>query len=418
MLIDEHSLIDQASLSTILGITINQIQALVRDRVFREVSAGHFQLVQTIQAWSAYLSKCNTSNGGFRKNITLENKQSYLGCSGSADSQLIIHPKAIPWGDFGNKSREETGLSINQYLESAYSDSDVIGQWMKTNNTHFLPHLVPNKVDNQHIDKNRGYPADLYTPLGIIEFDRKYGGVVCDAINILEAADQNSSIAALGHYISSGLEQGKRVAFVSFENPKHALAKLEQYGFGSLESYLKKEQLIYIYYTPLFTKALSLSFDYRRLFEEIDQIGGQEITRVAFANCEVLFNLQSVPLAKASAIKLLSATENKKFTTLGSYIRREDSGQKNLTQACESTLISYITIDKCGDNGTSLYQFAVRKSLNMATEDTLKLKLLKQYGFVKEDAAVCEIPKKYISDIKHNIFHNMYQHWSDNRSTH
>jgi hypothetical protein len=277
---------------------------------------------------------------------------------------------------------------IFQHLESAYPNRNENGQWKKTNSTPVSPCLEPDKFDCQRIDNNSGNPAGLYTPLGITEFDRKYGGIVYGAFNIMEAVDQDSSITTLGHYISSGLEKGEQVVFVSFENPRHALAKLEQYGFGSFDSYLKNEQLIYIYYKPLFTKSLCLSFNYRILFEEIERIAGQEITRLAFDNCEVLFNLQSVSLARASAFKLLSATENKKYTTLGSYIRREESDQKNLIEACESIIISYIAIDRCDDNETGFsetgfYQFTVRKSLNMATEDKLKLKLLKQQGFVE-----------------------------------
>ena len=271
---------------------------------------------------------------------------------------------------------------------SVYFNSDVIGQRKKTNNTPVSTSLEPNKFDDKSIEFKREESAVLYIPLGINEFDRKYGGIVCGAINIVEAADQDSSIATLGHYISGGLEKGEQVALVSFENPRHALAKLGQYGFGSFDSYLKNEQLIYIYYKPLFTKSLCLSFNYRRLFEEIERIAGREITRLAFDNCEVLFNLQSVPLARASAIKLLSVTENKKYTTFGSYINRKESDQKNLIEACESTIISYIKIDRCEDNEAGFYeadfyQFTVRKSLNMATDDKLKLKLLKQQGFVE-----------------------------------
>jgi hypothetical protein len=228
------------------------------------------------------------------------------------------------------------------------------------------------------------YPNhDIFTPSGIDAYDAKFGGLVLNSLNLFKTNNYEAGIATIGAFISQGLNNGERVALVGFSNPKHIFYKLARYGYTNLEKHLDNEQLVYLYYKPFFEKQLSLSIDYGEMLDELVEISGPGITRLALDNCEVMFNNQSQKLAKTSAIKLLLATERRSFTTLGTFSNENIGTDYDLGQVCESTMASYITVEQDSENNSNLFHFTAKKSPDVYKKNTLRLELTTGIGFIQ-----------------------------------
>ncbi|MES9837874.1 MAG: hypothetical protein AB2665_13470 [Candidatus Thiodiazotropha sp.] len=241
----------------------------------------------------------------------------------------------------------------------------------------------PLKVDLPQTPANNIPAEELFLPSGIDPYDRRFGGLVLNSLNLFQTSDYESGIAALGSFITNGLINGERVTLASFQHPKHLLYKLSLYGFSDLDTYLENEQLVYLYYKPFFEKSLSLSLDYGRMFDEITKISSCGIKRVALDNCEALFNKQSHQLAKSSAIKLLLAAERREFTTLGTFVNERIDSDNDLDKVCSSTMTSFTKIDKQVVQQKDLYRFLVEKSPNICFNNAMIIELKVGHGFVR-----------------------------------
>jgi hypothetical protein len=230
------------------------------------------------------------------------------------------------------------------------------------------------KLNNRH--------NDIFTPSGIAAYDIYFGGLVLNSLNLFRTSSYEASIVALGAFISHGLRNDERVSLVGFSNPKHIIYKLARYGYTDLEKYINSEQLVYLYYKPFFEKQIGLSTGYGEMVDELIDLSGQDISRLALDNCEIMFNQQSQKLAKTSAIKLLLATERRSFTTLGVFTNESVVTDYLLDQICESTMESYASIERDSKGDNNLFRFTVKKSPETLKTKTICLELNTGIGFV------------------------------------
>ena len=105
-------------------------------------------------------------------------------------------------------------------------------------------------------------------PWGIYAFDNEFVGLPKLTFNLLRTCNLQANISAIGHFLKSGIELDQCVALIGFEHPNYMLANFKEAGF-CFDNELLSQQLIYLYYKPLFSYSLCYVTDYRKLFDEI-----------------------------------------------------------------------------------------------------------------------------------------------------
>lgn len=163
------------------------------------------------------------------------------------------------------------------------------------------------------------------------------------AFNLLRVSSRGATVLAIGHFLQAGLERDQRVALVSFDHPGHLLAGFREAGFY-FDRALLAEQLIYLYYKPVFSLSLNLSTNYRQLYSEIARLSNGQVSRIAFLNAEVLFNLESHLLAVSSADKLMAAFSSEHCSVLGIYHGFDTPAHHLLHQVSKASMSSYLEI--------------------------------------------------------------------------
>jgi hypothetical protein len=220
-----------------------------------------------------------------------------------------------------------------------------------------------------------------HEPWGLEEFDRRFGGLAGGTFNMLAAPNYDTALAAIGHFLARGLQKKQRAALITLDNPRFTFSKLAMYGFNC-ETAMKSERLIYLYYKPAFTQALSCSTDYKALISEILGLAGP-IHRMAFLNAELLFNLQTEYLARVSASKLTAETGCGSITTLGCYISQATHSCTLLDAACNSLMPSYLLLRSGTGQHARQYTLEWRKSPFASVCGESKLELKPGVGYVK-----------------------------------
>lgn len=188
----------------------------------------------------------------------------------------------------------------------------------------------------QDIDKARAVAQEL------AEFYRENGGLMDNHVNILNVPDLAYATLAAGQFLTEGLQQNERVALVSFEHPDRLFSRLAEAGL-SLDDALETEQLIYLYYKPDVAHSLNLSVDYRELFREVTQLGGEEVKRLVLFNVDALINANSEHLVHSSLHQLIYAANHFQVTLLGLFIASGQVGER-IDEGCRTTLPGYFVL--------------------------------------------------------------------------
>jgi hypothetical protein len=219
-----------------------------------------------------------------------------------------------------------------------------------------------------------------YVPWGIDEFDRRHGGLVGQAFNLLAAPNHDAGMVAVGHFLAAGLDRQSRVCLVAFDNPDPVLAKLSYYGFEFADA-IVSERFVYLYYKSTFVPALSCATDYLSVLGEIRALAGP-IERLAFFNADMLFNLQSEYLARASAAKFAAAGVMP--TALGYYSRPDKAAHTLLDAVCASAMPSHLELHANSHNNShQQYVLTCRKGPFARAASPCLLELKPGQGYAK-----------------------------------
>ncbi len=170
---------------------------------------------------------------------------------------------------------------------------------------------------------------------------------VDNIFNMVRTTDSRSGLLVIGQFIQEALDKGEKAVFISFSNPVQTLEVFKSMGFFFEEAILK-ENLIYLYYKMDFAETLSLSQDFKSIFDEVDFLGGGNVTNIAFENADVLLNTQSSFLIMSSVQKLATFSSNHKSTFLGQYIEADTQTSRYIDQTCKKILFSYYTLTQEG----------------------------------------------------------------------
>lgn len=178
---------------------------------------------------------------------------------------------------------------------------------------------------------------------GLAEFYLLHGGLMESNVNILNVPDLQHATLAAGMFLAGGLQRNEQVAVVTFEHPDQLLPRLSEAGLN-LDDALQTEQLIYLYYKPDVAHSLSLSVDYRELFKEVAQLGGEEAKRLVLFNVDALINTNSEHLVHTSLHQLIYAANHFKVTLLGLFVASGQEGEL-LNQGCRAVLPGYYVME-------------------------------------------------------------------------
>jgi len=184
-----------------------------------------------------------------------------------------------------------------------------------------------------------------YVSWGLPGPDARQIGLERGCFNMLRVPDYESGVSAACHFLRKGLALDERVAVVAFDNSEALLARFAACGF-SFDTHLQSEELLYYYYKPSFSRTLSFTPDYDRLFQELMRLSGRAISRIVFFNSETLINLQSPHLVRESLQLLVSATSNRAYTCLGFYVPQTDLMDVDLHGTCKSYLPGYFSLNR------------------------------------------------------------------------
>jgi hypothetical protein len=203
--------------------------------------------------------------------------------------------------------------------------------------------------------------AGKFQPWGIELFDRSCFGLPKQTFNLLRACNREAAVSATGHFIKTGIDLEQRVALVCFENPSFLLEKYREYGF-SFDDELISEQLVYLYYKPIFSYSVSFGTDYFKLLDEAKRLSNGGVERIVFLNAEVLFNLETTLLAELSVDKVKASFNGDDCVVLGCYQAANIDAHKNLDDVCEGALGSYLEIKRQNHLKDRRYELIVHKS--------------------------------------------------------
>ena len=221
---------------------------------------------------------------------------------------------------------------------------------------------------------------DALTPWGITSFDSNFIGLPKLTFNLLRTCNKETNIAAIGHFLQEGIEQDQRVALVCFDHPVYLLNSFKEYGF-CFDKELLSEKLIYIYYKPFFSHALNFATDHHQLFDEIKRLSKNDISRIAFLNTDVLFNLETHLLAESSAERIMASFSDSHCTVLGSYQVADTQTHQRLDEVSQTTLSSYIEIKPVAYSSDNTYEFILRKSPVFHESNSIELCLNSKFGY-------------------------------------
>ncbi len=217
-------------------------------------------------------------------------------------------------------------------------------------------------------------------PWGITSFDDNYTGLPRRTFNLLRTCNVEVSTSAIGHFLETGIELGQRVALVSFEHPDYLMARFEEYGFD-FENELLSEQLIYLYYKPFFSQSINFSTNHRQMFDEIKGLSKGGVNRIVFLNTEVLFNLETHLLAKASAEKIMASFCDDQCVILGCYQATDNPAHQNLDEISKMFLSSYLEIKSPIQGDDLEFELILHKSPLLFAQNSLDLYLTPGFGF-------------------------------------
>lgn len=217
-------------------------------------------------------------------------------------------------------------------------------------------------------------------PWGITSFDRDYGGLPKLVFNLLRACNKEVSIAAIGHFLKAGIELGQRVVLVSFEHPAYLMDNFKEYGV-SFDDELLSEQLIYLYYKPFFSHSLNFATNHQKLFDEVQSLAKGDISRIAFLNADVLFNLETHLLAESSAERIMASFSSEHCMVLGCYQATDTLSHQHLDEVSKTVLTSYIEIRPSAHGKDLLYEMILHKSPLFHSKESIDLYLTSGFGF-------------------------------------
>lgn len=218
------------------------------------------------------------------------------------------------------------------------------------------------------------------TPWGIKLFDNTFIGLPKLTFNLLRTFNKDSSLVAIGHFLQEGLSRDERVALVCFDNPVYLMDSFKEYGFSFNEK-LVSEKLIYLYYKPFFSHSLNFSTNHKSLFTEIKTLSKNNISRIAFFNSDVLFNLESHLLAESSAQRIMASLSDNQPTILGCYQSTDSQTHKYLHEVSQTILSSYIEIKPSDNANHNKYELTWLKSPLLNENDSISLQLTHDFGF-------------------------------------
>ena len=217
-------------------------------------------------------------------------------------------------------------------------------------------------------------------PWGINAFDSEFVGLPKLTFNLLRTCNLQTNNSAIGHFLKSGIELDQRVALIGFEHPNYMLANFKEAGF-CFDNELLSQQLIYLYYKPLFSYSLCYVTDYRKLFDEILLLANGDISRIAFLNADVLFNLETHLLAEASVQHIISAFSSAGNTILGCYQASDTPSHLSLDQISKECLSSYLEIRPATNGNDRSYELRLHKFPLADQKENIELHLTPGYGF-------------------------------------
>jgi len=217
------------------------------------------------------------------------------------------------------------------------------------------------------------------SPWGILSFDCAYQGLPSQTYNLLRSANKEVGYTAVGHFIKAGLDLDERVALVSFDHPKYLFPKFKAHGF-SFDEALAKEELLYFYYKSRFSYALSFATSYRKVFAELENLAKVNLPRIVFLYADVLFNLETHLLAKASVERILASFASSNSVVLGCYQAVNFRAHNILDEVSHESLMSYMELRKNTQGNTDCYNLILHKFPTLYRKAEITLKLSAKYG--------------------------------------
>jgi len=218
-------------------------------------------------------------------------------------------------------------------------------------------------------------------PWGIKPYDQVCGGLPKRVFTLLRCCSEEVSIVATAQYLKAGIDLGQRVSLVCFDHPDYLLDKFKSLGFNFVDSLLA-EQMIYLYYKPFFSHALNLATNYKQLFDEAIKLSMGNISRIAFLNTEVIFNLETYLLAEASAQKIIESARTDDIILLGSYHATNISSHRYLDQIGRTLLSSFLEIASASEEDDRRYKLILHKLPLLFDQSPIDLIFAPGSGFV------------------------------------
>jgi len=218
------------------------------------------------------------------------------------------------------------------------------------------------------------------SPWGVTRFDEAYGGLPKRQFNLLQTCNKEVTLAALCHFIKAGMELEHPVVVVGFEHPRQVFYGATQYHFD-LEAALASEQLIYLYYKPIFSFSLNFATNYRQLLDEIRCLAKTKTARIAFLNAEALFNLETRFLAETSAEKIMADFSDERFLILGCIQNTPGNTDPCLKQICHTSLHSVMEIRPAQRDASRKYELIAHKNPLRAPQPPIRLRMHRTSGF-------------------------------------
>ncbi len=167
------------------------------------------------------------------------------------------------------------------------------------------------------------------------------------SFRLIETANMSLEILMAAKSVSAGLKKGENVILVSPESPEYLIRKLAMIGLNA-QPYVDKGQLIIFNSQPAIAGNLSMSTNYKEVFDELFSLAGCSVDRVVMLRMDLLVNLESQYLAYASVCKFTQAAEQMGCKFIAQYSRNHSEAQDRLDAACSSLVNAYFVM-KCGD---------------------------------------------------------------------
>lgn len=222
--------------------------------------------------------------------------------------------------------------------------------------------------------------ASELDPWGIDSFDHVNVGLPRRTFNLLRTNNKESTLLATAHFLQTGILLNQRVTLVCFDHPSYLLPSFRKHGFN-FEEALISEQLIYLYYKPSFSYALNFSTNYRSLIDEAQYLSKGNVSRIAFCNADVLFNLESQLLAKLSTENIIATFNSPHCTLLGCYEASDTAPHQLLDDTAKANLSSYLEIGSQSNTTVPAYNLSVHKFPILHAQDHFKLTVTAGSGF-------------------------------------